>query len=356
VTPCRQQGRASRAPAEGWSRQPRARGGFTLVELLVVMTIIGILMGLLLPAVNAAREQARRSQCMNNLRQLGIGCQSHLAHQGFFPTGGWFWNWVGDPDRGFHKEQNGGLFYNILPYVDQAAIHQAGAGQSAAAKAQLNVTVVQTPLLFANCPSRRRPITFANLESYGNVSSVSLAARTDYAACYGDTVGYYYCQASSLPPYGTWPPTDSSASCVAGWGGAGFNGVSFPRSEVKAAQVFDGLNQTILLGEKNMDPNVYYTGTDPADNENLYVGFDNDTYRTACYDRTQPDSSSNGKPPMQDTPGYQDQYRFGSAHATNCNFVFCDGSVKSINYLVDALVFANLCSRNDQNPIDEKSF
>ena len=68
--------------------------------------------------------------------------------------------------------------------------------------------------------------------------------------------------------------------------------------------MLDGLSQTILVGEKYLDPDNYYSGTDMADNENIYVGFDNDIYRTANYSRTQPDSGGNGSPPMQDTPGY----------------------------------------------------
>ncbi|MGA2253632.1 MAG: prepilin-type N-terminal cleavage/methylation domain-containing protein, partial [Thermoguttaceae bacterium] len=71
---------------------------FTLVELLVVIAILGILMALLLPAVNMVRETMRRTQCKDNLAQLGKAAQEHLTVQNTFPAGGWGWSWIGDPD------------------------------------------------------------------------------------------------------------------------------------------------------------------------------------------------------------------------------------------------------------------
>src|SRR3989304_8096603 len=96
----------------------RGRSGFTLVELLVVIAIMGILVALLLPAIQSTREVARRLQCSNNLKQMGMGCLSHLNEQGHFPSGGWGWAWSGDPDRGFRGRQPGGWLFNILPYIE----------------------------------------------------------------------------------------------------------------------------------------------------------------------------------------------------------------------------------------------
>src|SRR5579863_4475370 len=96
------------------------RRGFTLVELLVVITIIGILIALLLPAVQAARESARRIQCENNLKQLSLGMLDFESENKRFPSGGWGYCWVGDPDRGLSPpNQPGGWQFQILPYIEQ---------------------------------------------------------------------------------------------------------------------------------------------------------------------------------------------------------------------------------------------
>src|SRR5437868_14411764 len=97
------------------------RTGFTLVELLVVIAIIGVLVALLLPAVQAAREAARRMHCQNNLKQIGIAFHNHTDTFGHLPTGGWGWGWVGDADQGAGVKQTGSWPFNILPFIEQKA-------------------------------------------------------------------------------------------------------------------------------------------------------------------------------------------------------------------------------------------
>ena len=160
--------------------------GFTLVELLVVITIIGILVSLLLPAVQAAREAARRVQCQNNLKQIALGCLGHEQEQGFFPTGGWPWHYVGDPDLGVGASQPGGWVFNILPYMEQQPLYMLGAGKSGDEKIAAIAQRVQTPLVWMNCPSRRRPGNRPYTGRAPECPGLGLAAKGDYAGNAGD--------------------------------------------------------------------------------------------------------------------------------------------------------------------------
>ena len=321
--------------------------GFTLVELLVVITIIGILVAMLLPAVNSAREAGRNVQCKNNLKQMGEACLAHEEAQGIFPTGGWGYFWVGDPDCGYGSQQPGGWVYNILPYAEQNALHDLGRYGSNSVKQQTILQLVASPLSFTNCPTRRRPALFPKTWNNGNdpVAYNSggvtapygfLMARTDYAACSG----------GGGVQYGTGPRSSSAADQAAYFGTRittnfqTYAGISFEQSTIRKDDITDGLSQTVMLGEKYLGVNLYGTGLDGADNENQFVGFDNDIHRATS------------EVPKQDRWGLGDGFGFGSAHANASNFALCDGSVITISYFVDAETFRRLGTRSEGLPVD----
>ncbi len=319
--------------------------GFTLVELLVVITIIGILIALLLPAVQAAREAARQTQCKNNLKQIALGFLDHEHMFKIFPTGGWSHEMVGDPDRGFDEHQPGAWEYNVLPFIEQQALHDLGAGLTGAAQAAANTQRIMTPLGMMNCPTRRNPILFAVYPPnyYGGSNQlylcnpVTLVARIDYAACAGNTV---------LAGHWSMPVPYSQESTAVWQSPAYFTGISFQRSEIKMCDVTDGTSNTYMVGEKYCDPNTYMTGTDPADDQNIFVGWDNDNYRT----------TNSTYPPMQDTPGFSSEGSFGSAHANGFQIAFCDGSVQMMSYSIDPLTHDYLGNRKDGQVIDGNKF
>ena len=167
--------------------------GFTLVELLVVITIIGILIALLLPAVQAAREAARRAECNNHLKQLALGCLNHESATGRLPTNGWGWAWQGDADRGTDWRQPAGWLYNILPFIEQQPLHDLGAGiqpWNNAAKKSANAQRMATPLSTLYCPSRRAAIAYPWTDwdpaNATGKATWPIAGRSDYAGNGGD--------------------------------------------------------------------------------------------------------------------------------------------------------------------------
>ncbi len=339
--------------------------GFTLVELLVVITIIGILISLLLPAVQSAREAARRLQCSNNLKQLSLACLNHEQAQGFFPTGGWGQDWIGNPDWGFSGKQSGGWIFNILPYMEQQALHDLQLGKTSSTsvtRMDAASQMIGTPLSAMICPSRRNTMVFEASPIYSafphitqpkcadglSASSTSKVARSDYAINQGTEL-------SKSTPCGSyqgigWGPDNSAAyeqwvsDCVVP--ARDYDGIAVPGKVVQIAQVRDGTSNTYLVGEKYMNPTDYTTGVDGGDNESMYMGDNADIGRWG----------SESFPPLTDTPGYAATGCFGSAHAGGFNMAFCDGSVRSISYSVNLEIHRRLACRKDGKPIDGNAF
>jgi prepilin-type N-terminal cleavage/methylation domain-containing protein len=316
---------------------------FTLVELLVVIAIIGILIALLLPAVQAAREAARRVQCKNHLKQLSLAAMAHESAQGFFPTGGWGAYWSGDPNRGFDRDQPGGFFFNVLPYTEQADLHRMGKGADPGpAKTQALDSRCRIPVSFFHCPSRRaakcRPVwgyTWQNFHNLGLVNGDPVA-KTDYAV----NAGVKACGGASLAD----PQTYQQADTTYAWPDpATIAGVSFVRSEIRIRDVEDGTTNTYLVGEKYLMPDVYENSEDGGDNGTAYDGHNCDNERTSNY----------VEPPMQDRPGLYNGWCWGSAHAAGFHMAFCDGSVRTISYDIEPETHWRLANRYDGEPVND---
>jgi prepilin-type N-terminal cleavage/methylation domain-containing protein/prepilin-type processing-associated H-X9-DG protein len=340
--------------------------GFTLVELLVVITIIGILIALLLPAVQAAREAARRTQCTNSLKQLALGCLNHESANQRFPTGGWGYDWMGDADRGSDWRQPGGWLYNILPYIEQQPLHDIGMGMTpwnGTDKKTANAQILATALGAFYCPSRRLAIAYPWTEfDLVNASSSPrppTAGHCDYAINGGD----YYTSPDS-PKAAAWSsatgpesgPSDpsqvedppgqmtSNARLTFMQVAQVATGVGFCGSMITMADVADGTSNTYLAGEKYLNPDCYYTGNDGGDNGTFPQGVNADNSRW----------TGPSYPPMQDTSGAGSSYSFGSAHANSFNMAFCDGSVQAISYMIDLETHRRLGNRMDGQPADPK--
>jgi prepilin-type N-terminal cleavage/methylation domain-containing protein/prepilin-type processing-associated H-X9-DG protein len=297
------------------------RHGVTLVELLVVVSIIAALVALLLPAVQASREAARNTVCVNHLKQMGVAVQSHLASMGHFPSGGWGASWTGDPLRGYGPKQPGGWMYNILDFLEQNPVRRDRHSME---------MVIESFI----CPTRRHPDLFPHENNpYRLINAVkpTRVARSDYAINAGD---------SGLNHLGTQqqcgPASEADAESGYEWPDASrYTGISYFRSQIASRRVTDGLSHTYLVGEKYLDDRDYETGADAGDCGFALMGYAADTVRLTI------------EPPRRDKASGLIS-PFGSAHAGACNFVFCDGSVQAISYDIEPPVHRALGNRQDE--------
>jgi prepilin-type N-terminal cleavage/methylation domain-containing protein len=334
--------------------------GFTLVELLVVIAIIGILIALLLPAIQSAREAGRRTTCGNNLKQITLAAINHSDSMKSFPAGGWGYAWIGDADRGFGRKQPGGWIYNLLPYLEENTLHDLGKGAApmSAAKKAAGARLIQTPLQVFNCPTRRPAQLFGTATSHAHFrtprysDTVMEVARADYAGNGGTIPNDPGSFSGSGSPAG---PNDH-ADAAATWESKfvvineNSNGIFAGGNVVKPKQVSDGLSKTYLLGEKKINPDFYLNGAGPNDNETMYSGANGDIHCWAS--STNPKYTAEGD---RFGPG-NDWGQFGSAHTDGFQMAFCDGSIHRIPYDVDPVVHENLANRRDGKNVSNMSF
>jgi prepilin-type N-terminal cleavage/methylation domain-containing protein len=298
----------------------KVRLGFTLIELLVVIAIIAILIGLLLPAVQKVREAAARSQCQNNLKQMGLAMHNYHDVYNTLPwcrTGG---------------GQNRSTWARILlPFIEQQNVYNIMVAPTPTGTGitdgfwNLNSTdpqkqaAMQAQVKTFLCPSRRS----SALCPFGNPPTGLVGMGSDYAACVGD---------------GSTINTPIGAQYV---GMIGFlkSGSKHTQAVVSFNAVTDGLSNTIMIGEKHIRPSDL--GTDPQTDGVIYSGGDQDTYS-----RRGGPSNPLAFSPL-DTPAHQ----FGSWHTGVVQFVFGDGSVHAISTSIDGTTLGYLTNRADGQAI-----
>lgn len=354
------------------------RRGFTLVELLVVIAIIGILVSLLLPAVQKAREAARRLQCSNQVRQMGLGILNLESSHRHFPTGGiepWpkIEEYTGPNGKAFGPNRQGlSWAFQILPYLEEDAIHNLNS----------TAAIAGAPVGGYFCPTRRGPTSNGegtNTKWLMDYASLTPApSRADFVKRDGNDAGFDKLLAKSRPnrsgvslpagckdAYGYWGITkygnDFAPRSKSQLGEAytGFNGVIVRSSYLidgrrgpkdlgydpptRMRGIKDGTSKTAMVSEKRL--RTENTAGGPDDDRGWSDGWDIDTVRsTIC-------------PPTPDGPSGQYTWPVfaimaGSRHDGGMNTVFADGHVQYVNFEIDLETFNLMGHRNDKQIFD----
>jgi prepilin-type N-terminal cleavage/methylation domain-containing protein/prepilin-type processing-associated H-X9-DG protein len=372
-------------------RPPQA---FTLVELLVVIAIIGVLVALLLPAIQAAREAARRTQCQTNLKNMALAFENFELSQKMFPTGGARYLNNGPPPYGLEQNiENGkplgpekqglGWGFQLLPFIEQTAAYQI----------KTTIDLQQIVMSLYACPSRRpasttfsqqfnaiiAPMDYAGAQPCTYRAQVGAAAPTKYNPL--DGIPLTEANFAKLFP--------SFNGGIAGNDGQAANKVydgviirsawvysathpargtfliNVPR-RVEPKNVTDGLSHTLMIGEKYVRSDKYAGGEfNHSDDRGWTDAWDADIMRSTCF-QPMGDSYGMGFDPVLGRMfgdggpwpfgGGWNVIHFGSAHPAGLNAAFADGSVHQIAFDIDVLVFNALGSRNGEEDVANGSW
>ena len=287
------------------------RRAFTLIELLVVIAIIAVLIALLLPAVQQAREAARRTQCRNNLHQIGLALHNYHDTHNCFPPGNLAPNFSTGASYGGHEHT---WLAMVLPFVDEAAIYNA-LNFSLKSYDVANSTATSSQLAQYSCPSLRSPERFS-----GGGSTFS---TNEYVGCTGKS------------DYRNTAPSSVAAAN---------RGILYMISRVRIRDIRDGTSQTIAGGEKNrlIDDKVYNNG------------WDTDGW-----------ANGHGSGPLRCTAvgmnvvlssGYSQTLQFSSAHEGGAFFLMGDGQVRFLSENIDMTTYRALSTIQGNELLDDEDY
>ncbi|MEM9412037.1 MAG: DUF1559 domain-containing protein [Planctomycetota bacterium] len=353
------------------------RIAFTLVELLVVIAIIGILIGMLLPAVQSVREAARRTSCLNNLRQLGVACINFESTFSAFPTSGnkqsdlWYQIDVNTgPISGISKESAGWCF-QILPYIEQQNIANLRSPSLSltAVSPTTGLALVETQIPMMTCPSR-------GPRFWTDSSTAITWFCGDYANFEGRDDVCPNSEPNSAPlerPFENGFQTNLDFYTGVIVRGGGFtdernistnplssNNAFFANQKVDYGDILDGSTNTLLLAESSQFVGTY-SGISPAHWKNVgnvggvfAPGFPtNGRFNRPFTWDIDFKADSDTKRSIVDGFGLTtDERGFGSPHPGTFSGVMSGGATLSISMRTDCIVFRNLCEKADGNPID----
>ena len=347
------------------------RNAFTLVELLVVIAIIGILIGMLLPAVQQVREAARRTTCMNNIRQVGLAAHNYESAFGELPTAGKeanaFWDTAEEfgPTEGF---ENLGWGYQLLPYIEQQNLYDVRRSEGYLG-ANGGVSMIETRVETYKCPSR--PERFVNMGAYllpvGDYAGVLGSHNEELSDPTAQSRGEYFNWRHWEPPY-TDEPTNAWVGMItknghSWWGSSGLENQRF--TEVGFGNLTDGSSNTIMFAEKAANADDYSNLI--QDGDWIYWEI---WGQFQCADwgnmrQFAPPTAADGTPgrgleevrPLGDTEpragwqfnadGRTQEQGFGSAHPGVFISVLGDGSTRSIKRSADIYMLNSVGHRSD---------
>lgn len=305
--------------------------GFTLIELLVCIAIIGILIGLLLPAVQAVREAARQVQCRNNLKQLALACCNYESAYRYFPgyAGESVPAFVNFPRPRDPSKRGWNWVAKALIFMEQPVLSERwgvfGAAESMVLSPQ-DREILKTPIPGLYCPSRRSAEAYPLMEDYHGRYG-ELSCRMDYAMNGGPAVPEDVAN-------GTHSPSESTARSIINMADGFWQLGSYTRP----SSITDGLSNSYMIGEKAMSSNNYTNGKDFGDRAPITGWLDH------------PESSNSNvrfaarQPHADRANSCLACHEFGSAHRTNWNAAMADGSVHAIFYDMDMEIHRSLAS------------